>query len=72
MPIRLTDLCWQVERDTQSIDAFVKQIAVALIRLRGGAETGVLPHCPEPSAIHRGINAAGEWERAWSTESFTM
>jgi hypothetical protein len=42
----------------------VEQVPEALVRLLGGAEAGELPHRPQPAAVHRGINAAGERERA--------
>src|SRR4029077_19949865 len=37
------------------------QIAIALVRFGGGPEPRVLPHRPQPSAVHRGIDAASEW-----------
>ena len=37
-----------------------EQIAIARVGLRGGAETGVLPHGPELAAVHRRVDAARE------------
>ena len=45
-----------------------EQIAIALVRFGGGAEAGVLPHGPEPAAIHRGIDAARERKFAGEAE----
>ena len=58
----------QVEGDAQAADALREQVAVAPVRLGGGAEPGVLPHRPEPAAVHRRLDAAGEREGARETE----
>ena len=49
----------QIERDRKPGLALRKQIAEALVGIFGGAETGELPHRPEPAAMHGGMNAAG-------------
>ncbi len=38
-----------------------EQILVALVGLLGVAHAGVLPHGPQPAAIHRGLDSAREW-----------
>ena len=58
----------QVERDAQAADALREQIAVARVRFRGGAEAGVLPHRPQPAAIHRRLDAARERKLAGEAE----
>ena len=40
------DLGWQVERDGKSGLSPREQIAIALVRFRGAAESGILAHCP--------------------------
>ncbi len=50
----------QVERHRESGRAVRDQLAIARVGLRGGAETGVLPHGPGPLGVHRGVRAAGE------------
>src|SRR5207253_4210813 len=60
----VADLRRQVERDRKPGLALLEQEAVALVRLRGGAEAGVLPHRPEAAAIHVLVDATREGERA--------
>ena len=48
----------QIERHREAGLALRQQVAVALVGLLRGAETGVLPHCPELAAVHRGIDSA--------------
>ena len=48
----------QIERDAQTSDALSEQIAIACVRLGGGTEAGVLPHRPQPAAVHRRLDAA--------------
>ena len=50
----------QVERDAQAADALREQIAVAPVRFRRRAEPGVLPHRPQPAAVHGRLDAARE------------
>ena len=54
----------QIEGDAQAADALREQIAVARVRFGGGAEPGVLPHRPQPAAVHRRLDAARERELA--------
>ena len=58
----------QIERDAQSGHALRQQVPVPLIRLGGGAEPGVLPHRPEPAAIHRRLDATRERKLAGLAE----
>ena len=58
----------QIEGDAQAADALREQIAVARVRLRGRAEPGVLPHRPQPAAVHRRLDAAGERKLARQAE----
>ena len=50
----------QIERHAQAGDALRQQIAVALVRLGGRAESRILPHRPQPAAVHRRLDAARE------------
>ena len=52
----------QIERDAQPGDALAEQISIAPVRFRGRAESRILPHRPQPAAIHRRLDAAGERE----------
>ena len=58
----------QVEGDAQAADALREQIAVARVRLGGRPEAGVLPHRPQPAAVHRRLDAAGERKLAGEAE----
>ena len=58
----------QVEGDAQAADALREQVAVARVRFGGGAEPGVLPHRPQPAAVHRRLDAAGEGKLAGIAE----
>ena len=60
----VADLRRQIEGDAQAADALRQQVAVAAVRLRGGPKACVLPHRPQPAAIHRRLDAAGEWKLA--------
>ena len=60
----VADLGREVEGDAQPAAALIEQIAVAPVRLGGGAEAGVLAHRPQPPAVHRRMDAAGERKRA--------
>ena len=44
----------QIERHRKPGLALREQVAKARVRLRRGAKSGVLPHGPQPAAIHRG------------------
>src|SRR5262249_52042397 len=50
----------QIERGGEAGLAFVEQELEALVGLPGGAESGELPHGPEPRAIHGRMYAARE------------
>ena len=50
----------QVERDRQAGLALLEEVAEAAVRLLGRGEARVLAHRPEPRAVHRGLDAAGE------------
>ena len=63
------DLCWQIERYGEAGLAFAEEIAVALVRLDGGAESGVLAHGPEPAAVHGWVDAARVGEFAGVADS---
>ena len=54
----------EVERDRQAGAALREQVAVALVRLLGGAEARVLADRPEAAAVAVGEVAPGEGERA--------
>ena len=56
----VADLRGQVEGDGQPGGAALEQVAVAAVRLRGGAEARVLPHGPELRAVAGGVQAARE------------
>ncbi len=58
----------QIEGDAQAVDALREQVAVARVRLGGRAKPGVLPHRPQPAAIHRRLDAAREREFAGEAE----
>ena len=60
----VADLRRQVECDAEAVDALRQQIAIAAVRLRRVGKSGVLPHRPGPAAIHVGLDAARERERA--------
>ena len=62
------DLRGQIECHGEAFAALREQIAVALVGFDGAAEAGVLPHGPQPAAIHGGINAASEGEFAGIAE----
>ncbi len=49
----------QVEGHAEPTGARVDQLVVALVRLLGGAEPGVLPHRPGAAGVHRRIHAPG-------------
>jgi hypothetical protein len=63
-----SDLRGEIEGDGEAVNALRQEIAVALIRLDGGAEARVLPRGPEAAAVHRGIDAAGKRGLARVTE----
>ena len=50
----------QVEGDRQPGLALLEEVAEAAVGLLGGREAGVLAHRPEPAAVHRRLDAAGE------------
>src|SRR2546425_542923 len=50
----------KVERHREARLAVVEQELVALVRVFGRAEARELPHRPQPAAVHRGMNPAGE------------
>ena len=52
----------QIEGDAQAADALREQIPVARVGFRRRAEAGVLPHRPQPAAVHGRLDAAGERE----------
>ena len=52
----------QVEGDAQAADALREQVPVARVRFGRRAEPGVLPHRPQPAAVHRRLDAARERE----------
>ena len=60
----VAELGRQIEGDREAGLSAFEEIAVALVRFRGGRETGVLAHRPEPPAVHRRIDAACEWKRS--------
>ena len=49
-----------VERCREAVLARLEQVAEALVGLLDGAEAGELAHRPEPPAVHRRVDAAGE------------
>ena len=54
------DLRGEIEGDAQPAHALVQQIPVAPVGFGGRAESGILPHRPETSSIHRLVDASGE------------
>ena len=52
----------QVEGDRQPRLALLEEVLEPPVRLGGGREAGVLAHRPEPAAVHRRLDAAGEGE----------
>ena len=54
----VADLGGEVEGDRQSGLALVDQVAVAAVGFLGGGVASVLPHSPQPSPIHGGLDAA--------------
>src|SRR5213596_3458365 len=58
----------QIEGDRQPRLALLEQEAVALVRLGGRAETGVLPHGPVPRPVHLAVDPARERKRAGLAE----
>ena len=60
----------KVERDGQSGLAVLEQELRALVRVRGAAEPGELPHRPELAAIAGRMNAARERIGARNAEVF--
>src|SRR5664280_2963823 len=53
------NLSRQVEGDAQSGSAIAQQVLVAAVRFFGIAHAGVLPHGPQPPAVHGGLHTAG-------------
>ena len=49
----------QIERDAQAVDALGQEVAIAGVGFGGGSKSGILPHRPEPAAIHRRLDATG-------------
>ena len=62
----------QVEGDAQAADPLAQEVAVTLVGLGRAAKTGVLPHGPEASPIHRRLDAAGERETARGVRPLTL
>ena len=58
----------KIEGDAQPGDAMRQQIAVSSVGFRGRAETRILPHRPQPAAIHRRLDAARERKFAREAE----
>ena len=58
----------EVEGDAQAGLARARRDTVARVGGPGGAEAGVLAHGPEPAAVHRRMDAAGEGEFARPAE----
>ena len=60
----VTHLRRQIEGDAQAVDPLRQQVSIALVGLGCRRKPGVLPHGPQPAAIHRRLDAAGEGECA--------
>ena len=58
----------QIKGHRQTCLCLFQEILESLIRLFGGAIASKHPHGPDPAAIHRGIDAAGERIQARETE----
>jgi hypothetical protein len=58
----------QIERDAEAADPLRQQIAVPRVRFLGAREAGVLPHRPQPAAIHVRVNPARKWELSGEAE----
>ena len=52
----------QIERHAQSAHTLLQQVAIPPVRLGGRAKPGVLPHRPQPPAVHGGLDAARKGE----------
>ena len=52
----------EVEGDAQAADSLAQEVVVAPVGLGRGAKTGVLAHGPEPSPVHRRLDATGKRE----------
>ena len=48
----------QIECDAQAGDAIREQVPISLVRFLGGRKAGVLPHRPEPPAVHGRLDPA--------------
>ena len=55
-----SDLRRQIERHRKPRRPIRQQILVALVRLLGIAHARILPHGPQPPAVHRGLHPARE------------
>ncbi len=62
------ELRGQVEGHREAGRAVLDQVAVALVRVLGAREPGVLAHRPEAVAVHAVVDAAGERERSGLAE----
>jgi hypothetical protein len=49
----------QVEGHRQARGALLEEVLVAAVRLLGRRHPGVLPHRPQPAAVHRRVDPAG-------------
>ncbi len=58
----------QVESHRQAGLALREQVAEAPIRFRSGPEAGILPHRPQPAAVHRGVDPTGVRKLARATQ----
>src|SRR6185437_5859744 len=62
------NLSGKIEGHRQARGAVREQVLVALIGLFSVTHSGVLPHSPESSAVHRGLDASRVWKLAWIAE----
>lgn len=58
----------KIEGHRQARGAVGEQVLIALIGLFSVTHPGVLPHRPESSAVHRGLDASGVWKLAGIAE----
>jgi hypothetical protein len=58
----------QIEGDAQPADAVVQEIAVPPVGFGRRPESRVLPHRPQPAAVHGRLNAAGEGKNTGETD----
>ena len=62
----------QVERDAQPFVALGEEVLEPPVRLLRGPETSILAHRPEPTAVHRRMDATGEGRLPRESDAFPV